>query len=136
VGYRSEVAFIIKFARPAQAKEYYNNNIENILDSEGKAASYMTDCIRLNSRYIIGHFDSFKWYEDCFTDVITTMDFMCKSKDADGFVGYKYCRLGEDDTDSDRKYGGDHGELDGYIDIWTSMRIEFPPDEKEDTDDV
>jgi len=105
MGYRSEVAFVIEFNTPEQAQAYFQQGLKKYSEL-AEACTYGLS-FEDDSKYIKFEVDWYKWYED-YPEVQQLTEFYRKSIDAEGFLGYAFCRIGEDINDVDEDYEGDN----------------------------
>ena len=129
MGYRSSVAFVIMFDDKQTAKDYYDAKISSIINED--TSTYMSDPIQLCDRFIMAHYEYLKWYEGAYNDVDSVMEFLHKSQEAEGFVGYRYVRLGEDYNDNETDEAGQACDLWDFVDISRSLYVNFPKEKND-----
>ena len=130
MGYRSEVAYVIRFkdkemrdlfvsVQRAKADKHINEALNELVEVEDNMLGY--------------HADHVKWYDD-YEDVKaheSLMQFALDlfgeeySDDYNSQAGYKFIRLGEETEDNIDEEGGNSEELYAYVDWHRAIEISF-----------
>jgi hypothetical protein len=130
MGYRSEVAYVLRFKdkemrelfvsiQRAKADPHINEALNELVEVEDNMLGY--------------HADHVKWY-DSYEDVQAHEGFMkaCLdlfgdeySTDYDNQAGYKFIRLGEETDDNIDKEGGNSEQIYDYVDWYRAINISF-----------
>ena len=114
MGYRSEVAIKCE------------ENAFEMFKEVCRKVNYLPDKIYKEGNEYILYWDWTKWYEDFdwIQAIISVMDRLDKLNDSksdkDTGYGYKFLRLGEDDTDIETR------ENDWNIELWMKREIDIP----------
>ena len=125
MGYRSEVAYVIRFANKemrelfvslqrAKADKAINEALSELVEVEDCLLGY--------------HADHVKWY-DGYAEVNAHYTLMKDSIDMfnqdEDIVGWRFVRLGEEGNDNVQDENGNSDELYEYVDWHTSMSLSF-----------
>jgi hypothetical protein len=125
MGYRSEVAYVIRFANKemrelfvsmqrAKADPHINEALNELAEVENCLLGY--------------HADHVKWYEG-YKDVEAHHTLMKDSIDMfnqdEDVVGWRFVRLGEESDDNVQDEAGDSEGLYEYVDWYKSMNLSF-----------
>lgn len=114
MGYRSQVAFIVKFDTEANAASY----LEAAKVALPLIKEYLSDFEVTAQGYIVVTFDYIKWY-DSYEDVQALTKFYKDANESQGYEWYLFKRIGENDDD----YEEDWDEAEGCEYKWNA--IEF-----------
>jgi len=118
MGYRSEVALVIEFKTKEQADNYLATALKKFSpDSED---NYYIQQVESKVAYLFFTSAWVKWYDD-YEDVMEMTKFYQNSVDADGFVGYAFARVGEEDQDIETEYEGEHAYE--YINVVRKLEV-------------
>lgn len=126
MGYRSEVAYTIRF----DSKETLNEFIALVMAKGGYEVEALRECnIYVKDEpkdYRVSFYaDYVKWYDD-YDDVKShhwLMDFA--EERFDSKVGYRFIRIGEDIEDIEDVYGGDNDLIDWDLTIQRNIELSF-----------
>ena len=125
MGYRSEVAYVIRFKdkamrelfvslQRAKADPHINEALNELLEIEDCLLGY--------------HADHVKWYEG-YEGVAAHEKLMEDSIDMfnqdEDIVGWRFVRLGEETDDNIQEEAGDSDELYEYVDWYRGMNLSF-----------
>lgn len=125
MGYRSEVAYVIRFANKemrelfvslqrAKADEHINEALNELVEVEDCLLGY--------------HAKDVKWYEG-YAGVKAHETLMSDSIDMfnqdDDITGWRFVRLGEESSDISQDENGNSDELYEYVDWHKSMTLSF-----------
>ena len=126
MGYRSEVAYIIRFENKemretfvalqrAKADEHINEALNEIVEVEDDKLGF--------------HADHLKWYDD-YEGVKAHHTLMREAialyNDKEDITGYRFIRLGEESDDNVAEEEGNSDELWEYVDWYRGTNISFP----------
>ena len=133
MGYRSNVAYVIRFKDKAQCEAFLALQL-------AKADKWITEAIgeltRVNENVLGFHHDHVKWYDD-FDDVKAHLVLMHDSIDLfnetpdgkelpyDEQTGYRFIRLGEEDDDNVVEEEGNSEQLYEYIEWYRNVEVSF-----------
>jgi hypothetical protein len=125
MGYRSEVAYVIRFANKemrelfvslqrAKADPHINEALNELAEVEDCLLGY--------------HADHVKWY-DGYEEVKAHHTLMSDSIDMfnedEDIVGWRFVRLGEETEDNIQEEAGNSDELYEYVDWYRGMNLSF-----------
>ena len=125
MGYRSEVAYIIRFKdkemrelfvsiQRAKADPHINEALNEVVEVEDNMLGY--------------HADHVKWYES-YEDVqaheMLLRDSIALFNEHEDLTGYRFIRLGEEQDDTVSKEEGDADELYDYVDWYRGTNVSF-----------
>jgi hypothetical protein len=131
MGYRSEVAYVIRFKdkemkdnfinlQRAKADQHINTALDELIEVEDNMLGY--------------HADHVKWYES-YPDVMAHQQLLKDTiaifandetvPDYDNQAGYKFIRLGEEQEDNIDEEEGNSEELYDYVDWYRGTNISF-----------
>jgi hypothetical protein len=125
MGYRSEVAYVIRFAnremrqtfiniQRAKADKHINEALDELIEVEDCLLGY--------------HADHVKWYEGYegveahHTLMKDSIDLFNEDED---IVGWRFVRLGEESDDNIQEENGNSDDLYEYVDWHKSMSLSF-----------
>jgi hypothetical protein len=125
VGYRSEVAYVIRFANKemrelfvsmqrAKADKHINEALNELVEVEDCLLGYHADHVKWYDGY-----DGVKAHETLMQDSIDMFN-----QDED-IVGWRFVRLGEESDDNVQEEDGNSDELYEYVDWHKSMSLSF-----------
>ena len=130
MGYRSEVAYILRFTN----KEMKDNFVNLQRAKADKAINEALDeLVEVEDSMLGYHADHVKWYDD-YPDVKahhTLMKDTIKlfgdeySTDYNEQAGYRFVRLGEEQEDNEDEEGGNSEELYEYVDWSRQINTSF-----------
>jgi len=128
MGYRSEVAWVLRFKDTDQMRDYinllrYKNDkyINNALE-EIKQSTDPEPILFFTGEYL-------KWYDD-YEDVKAhhyIMEHACELYGAE--VGWRFIRIGEEHDDIEERYDGDVNDMWTHIYVSRSINNELPAGE-------
>jgi len=125
MGYRSEVAYVIRFANKemrdlfvslqrAKADKHINEALDELVEVENCLLGF--------------HADHVKWYEGYegveahHTLMKDSIDMFNQDED---IVGWRFVRLGEESDDNIQEENGNSDELYEYVDWYRGMNLSF-----------
>ena len=125
MGYRSEVAYVIRFANKemrelfvsmqrAKADKHINEALNELVEVEDCLLGYHADHVKWYDGY-----DGVKAHETLMQDSIDMFN-----QDED-IVGWRFVRLGEESDDNVQEEDGNSDELYEYVDWHKSMSLSF-----------
>ena len=125
MGYRSEVAYVIRFANKemrelfinlqrAKADKHINEALSELVEVEDCLLGYHADHVKWYDGY-----DGVKAHETLMHDSIDMFN-----QDED-IVGWRFVRLGEESDDNVQEEDGNSDELYEYVDWHKSMSLSF-----------
>jgi hypothetical protein len=125
MGYRSEVAYVIRFANKemrelfvsmqrAKADPHINEALSELVEVEDCLLGYHADHVKWYDGY-----DGVKAHETLMHDSIDMFN-----QDED-IVGWRFVRLGEESDDNVQEEDGNSDELYEYVDWHKSMSLSF-----------
>jgi hypothetical protein len=125
MGYRSEVAYVIRFKnkamrelfvnlQQAKADKHINEALSELVEVEDCLLGYHADHVKWYDEY-----DGVKAHETLMHDSIDMFN-----QDED-IVGWRFVRLGEESDDNVQEEGGNSDELYEYVDWHKSMSLSF-----------
>lgn len=126
MGYRSEVAYVIRF-KDKEQRETFINLQRAKADTHINTA--LDELVELEEDKLAYHAYSVKWYDD-YEDVKAhvklmqdTLELFNQDKD---ITGYRFIRIGEEYEDVVVTDNGDADELWEYLDVHRSIGVSFP----------
>jgi hypothetical protein len=125
MGYRSEVAYVIRFKdkamrelfvslQRAKANPDINEALDELVEVEDCLLGYHADCVKWYDEYT-----GVKAHETLMGDSI---DLFNKDKD---ITGYRFVRLGESQDDNEDREDGNSDDLYEYVNWTRSMSLSF-----------
>jgi hypothetical protein len=125
MGYRSEVAYVIRFKdkamrelfvslQRAKADPHINEALDELAEVEDCLLGYHADWVKWYDGY-----DGVKAHHTLMSDSIDMFN-----QDED-IVGWRFVRLGEESNDTEQEEDGNSGELYEYVDWHKSMSLSF-----------
>ena len=125
MGYRSEVAYVIRFANKemrdlfvslqrAKADPHINEALNELVEVENCLLGYHADWVKWYEGY-----EGVKAHETLLSDSIDMFN-----QDED-IVGWRFVRLGEESDDNVQEENGDSEGLYEYVDWYRGMNLSF-----------
>jgi len=125
MGYRSEVAYVIRFKdkamrelfvnlQRAKADKHINEALSELVEVEDCLLGYHADCVKWYDGY-----EGVKAHETLMSDSIDMFN-----QDED-IVGWRFVRLGEESDDNVQEENGNSDELYEYVDWTKAMSLSF-----------
>jgi hypothetical protein len=130
MGYRSEVAYVLRFKDKAMKDNFVN--LQRV-KADPHINEALNDLIEVEDNMLGYHADHVKWYDD-YPDVKaheTLMKDTIKlfgdeySTDYSEQAGYRFVRLGEEQEDNEDEEGGNSEELYEYVDWSRQINTSF-----------
>lgn len=126
MGYRSEVAYVLRF-KDKEQRETFINIQRAKADTHINTA--LDELVELEEDKLAYHAYSVKWYES-YEDVQAheklmgdTLELFNQDKD---IAGYRFIRIGEEYEDVVVSDNGDSDELWEYLDVHGTIGVSFP----------
>jgi hypothetical protein len=125
MGYRSEVAYVIRFANKemrdlfvslqrAKADPHINEALNELVEVENCLLGYHADHVKWYEGY-----EGVKAHETLLSDSIDMFN-----QDED-IVGWRFVRLGEESDDNIQEEAGNSDDLYEYVDWYRGMNLSF-----------
>jgi hypothetical protein len=125
MGYRSEVAYVIRFANKemrdlfvslqrAKADPHINEALNELVEVENCLLGYHADHVKWYEGY-----EGVKAHETLLSDSIDMFN-----QDED-IVGWRFVRLGEESDDNIQEENGNSDDLYEYVDWYRGMNLSF-----------
>jgi hypothetical protein len=125
MGYRSEVAYVIRFANKemrdlfvslqrAKADPHINEALNELVEVENCLLGYHADHVKWYEGY-----EGVKAHETLLSDSIDMFN-----QDED-IVGWRFVRLGEESDDNVQEENGNSDDLYEYVDWYRGMNLSF-----------
>jgi hypothetical protein len=125
MGYRSEVAYVIRFKdkamrelfvsmQRAKADPHINEALNELLEIEDCLLGYHADCVKWYEEY-----EGVKAHETLMSDSIDMFN-----QDED-ITGWRFVRLGEEAEDNIQEEDGNSDDLYEYVDWYRGMNLSF-----------
>ena len=125
MGYRSEVAYVIRFANKemrdlfvslqrAKADPHINEALNELVEVENCLLGYHADHVKWYEEY-----EGVKAHETLLSDSIDMFN-----QDED-IVGWRFVRLGEESDDNVQEENGNSDDLYEYVDWYRGMNLSF-----------
>ena len=130
MGYRSEVAYVLRFTNK-EMKDNFVNLQRAKADPHINEA--LNELVEVEDNMLGYHADHVKWYSD-YPDVKaheTLMKDTIKlfgdeySTDYNEQAGYRFVRLGEEQEDNEDEEGGNSEDLYEYVDWYRAVNVSF-----------
>ena len=125
MGYRSEVAYVIRFKDKAMRELFINLQRAKADTAINEALS---ELVEVEDCLLGYHADHVKWYEG-YEGVKAHETLMSDSIDMfnqdEDIVGWRFVRLGEESNDTIQEEDGNSDELYEYVDWHKSMSLSF-----------
>jgi hypothetical protein len=125
MGYRSEVAYVIRFKDKAM-RELFLNIQRAKADPHINEA--LNELVEIEDCLLGYHADHVKWYEG-YEGVEAHHTLMSDSIDMfnqdEDIVGWRFVRLGEESDDNIQEENGNSDELYEYVDWYRGMNLSF-----------
>ena len=138
MGYRSDVAYTIRFTDTGDntlARQSFYTFL-----AEAKANPDTAGCFtEEESHYLIideekmqlnFYIDYVKWYPEypdvkCHNQLVDLVRDWIENKDAEGVIGYMFCRIGEESNDIDEHFGGNWDS--SWVNLVREIEIDWTP---------
>jgi len=125
MGYRSEVAYVIRFKdkamrdlfvslQRAKADKHINEALNELVEVENCLLGYHADHVKWYEEY-----EGVKAHETLMSDSIDMFN-----QDED-ITGWRFVRLGEESDDNVQEENGNSGDLYEYVDWYRGMNLSF-----------
>ena len=148
MGYRSEVGYVIAFNDEIQYKDEVPENkklltgrdVFNTFLAEAKANPDTAGCFTedevdyliINEEKMQLNFycEYVKWYPEypdvkCHNQLVDLVRDWIENKDAEGVIGYMFCRIGEESNDIDEHFGGNWDS--SWVNLVREIEIDWTP---------
>ena len=119
MGYRSEVAYVIKFDKPEDREAYINMMI--VANNEHTTQA-LKELSKLEDDKLFFHADDVKWY-DGYEDVKAHTQIYIQAVELFEGAGYRFTRIGEEMEDIEIEEDGDYDDLWDYTSINRSIDV-------------
>jgi hypothetical protein len=125
MGYRSEVAYVIRFKDKAMRELFVSLQRAKADKAINEA---LNELVEIEDCLLGYHADHVKWYEGYegvdahHTLMQDSIDMFNQDED---IVGYRFVRLGEESDDNIQTEAGDSDELYEYVDWYRGMNLSF-----------
>ena len=141
MGYRSEVAYVIRFKdkeqrqtfinlQRAKADKHINEALDEMVEVEDNMLGYHAEHVKWYDDY-----PEVKAHETLMKDTIALFgDENPDTPDYDQQAGYKFIRLGEEQEDNIDEEGGNSEELYNYVDWYRAVNVSFKRNTYEKTE--
>jgi hypothetical protein len=119
MGYRSEVAYIIKF-KDTEDREAFINLL--IVAKDANTTQALKELSKLEDDKLFFHATDVKWY-DSYPDVKAHTQIYLQAVELFEGAGYRYVRIGEELEDIEIEEDGDYDDLWDYTSVNRSIDV-------------
>lgn len=120
MGYRSEVAYVIKF-KDSEDREAYINLL--LVAKDEHTTQALKELSKLEDNKLFFHATDVKWY-DSYPDVKAHTQIYLQAVELFEEAGYRYTRIGEELEDIEIEEDGDYDDLWDYTSINRSIDVQ------------